>query len=140
MDNIISTLHFLSSQIINFVDDVPALQERVNTVSYSFQLWIKQNTSVTLLRQNQYISDTVSDLKYNILRYIEFALAALTDILAYFALIPIYTFLILYYRRNIKKFLIIMFQNYSKANVTDILTEATTISQQYIVGLFIFTL
>jgi predicted PurR-regulated permease PerM len=133
-------LYFLSTQIINFVDDVPALRERLNSVSHSFQLWFKQNTSITIWKQNEYINDTVSDLKDNAPGFVGSTLTSLTEILTYFTLIPIYTFLILYYRGNIKTFLITVFQNYSKTNVTDILTESTTISQQYLIGLMIETL
>jgi predicted PurR-regulated permease PerM len=132
-------LYFLSTQIINFVDDVPALRDRLNSVIHSFQLWIKQNTSITIWKQNQYINDTVSNLKDNAPELVGSTLASLTEILTYVTLIPIYTFLILFYRENIKAFLITIFQDYSKANVADILNESTTISQQYLVGLSIET-
>jgi predicted PurR-regulated permease PerM len=134
-----SILYFLSTQIINFVEDIPALRERVNSVSHSFQLWFKQNTSMTIWKQNEYINDTVIDLKNNAPGFVGSTLASLTEIFTYFTLIPLYTFLILFYRGNIKIFLITIFQNYSKTNVTDILTESTTISQQYLTGLFIET-
>lgn len=132
-------LYFLFTQIINFVDDIPALRERVTSVSHSFQLWFKQNTSMTIWKQNEYLNDTVNDLKDNAPGFVGSTLASLTEILAYFSLIPIYTFLILYYRGTIKTFLITIFQDYSNASVTDILTESTTISQQYLLGLSIET-
>jgi predicted PurR-regulated permease PerM len=132
-------LYFLSTQIINFVDDVPALRERLDSVSHSFQLWFKQNTSITIWKQNQYINDTVTNLKDSAPGFVGSTLASLTEVLTYVTLIPIYTFLILYYRGNIKTFLITLFQNQSKTSVTEILTESTSISQQYLMGLFIET-
>ncbi len=132
-------LYFLSTQIINFVDDIPALRERINSVSHSFQLWFKQNTSITIWKQNQYINDTVSNLKDSAPELVSSTLTSLTELLTYATLIPIYTFLVLFYRDNIKTFLITIFQDYSKANVSDILSESTSISQQYLVGLSIET-
>ncbi len=132
-------LYFLSSQIMNFMDDIPALRERVNSVSHSFQLWVKQTTTITIWKQNEYINDTVGDLKDSAPGFVGTTLTSLTGILTYITLIPIYTFLILYYRGNIKLFLVTIFQGYSKTNVTDILSESTAISQQYLVGLLIET-
>ncbi len=133
-------LYFLLTQIINFVDDIPTLRERVNSVSHSFQLWFKQNTSMTIWKQNEYINNTVSDLKDDAPAFVGSTLTSLTELFTYATLIPIYTFLILYYRGNIKTFLIAIFQNHSKTSVTDILAESTSISQQYLVGLLIETI
>src|SRR6187401_1738971 len=32
-------LYILSSQVMNFIDDIPTLKERVNEVSHSVQVW-----------------------------------------------------------------------------------------------------
>lgn len=132
-------LYFLSSQVINFVDDVPALKERVNEVSHSFQLWFKENTSMKIWKQNQYINDTVADLKENAPGIVGLTFVSLTGILTYIVLLPLYTFLILFYRTNIKTFLITVFKNGSEKRVTDVLTESTSVAQQYMTGLLIET-
>jgi predicted PurR-regulated permease PerM len=56
-------LYLLTSQVMKFVDDVPALRERMNEVSHSIQVWFRQSTDITIRKQNQYIRDTVEDLK-----------------------------------------------------------------------------
>jgi predicted PurR-regulated permease PerM len=132
-------IYFLSTQIVNFLDDVPALKERFNSVSHSFQLWIKQNTSITIWKQNEYIKDTVKDLKDDAPSYLGSTLSSLTEIITYTTLIPIYTFLILYYRSNIKAFLFSIFQKGDNTDVAEILTQSATISQHYLTGLLIET-
>lgn len=132
-------VYFLSSQIMHFVDDVPALKERMNEVADSFQVWIKENMNVTIRKQNQYIKETVTDLKENAPGLVGQTFASLTGILIYVVLLPLYTFLILFYRTNIKKFLISVFKNGSETKVTEVLTESTTIAQKYILGLLIET-
>lgn len=132
-------LYFLSSQIMNFMEDVPALKERMNEVSHSFQVWFRKTTSITITRQNQYITETVKDMKENSSGMVGSTFGSLTDILMYIVLIPIYTFLILYYKETIKTFLISVFSNGSDKEVTDVLTGSTKVAQQYLTGLFIET-
>jgi predicted PurR-regulated permease PerM len=54
-------------------------------------------------------------------------------------LIPIFTFLTLYYRRTIKEFLVGVFSNGSSKKVNEVLEESTTVAQQYMTGLLIET-
>ncbi len=132
-------IFFLSSQIIHFMDDVPALKERMNEVADSFQVWFRENTNITIRKQNQYIKETVTDFKENAPGILGQTFESLTGILIYVVLLPLYTFLILFYRTTIKTFLISVFKNGSEKKVTDILTESTTIAQKYLAGLLIET-
>ncbi len=134
-----AVIYFLSSQIINFMADVPTLQKRFNDISHSFQVWFRENTSITIRKQNQYISDTVIDLKDNASGIMGSTVASITQILTYAFLVPIYTFLILLYRKTIKIFLIRVFKNDNESTVKDILTESTSIAQKYLTGLLIET-
>ncbi len=132
-------IYFLSSQIMNFMDDLPALKQRVDEVSDSFQQWFKQHTNITIRKQNQYISDTVKDFKEKAPGLVGYTFISLTGALAYVVLMPLYTFLILYYRTHIKMFLINLCKNGSEERVTEVLTESTTIAQKFITGLLIET-
>jgi len=135
----IGIIYFLSSQIMNFIDDVPALKERINEVSHSIQVWFRKSTSITITKQNQYLHDRVIDLKENAPGLVGITLDSITGILAYMVLMPLYTFLILYYKSNIKTFLISAFKNGSEQKVQEVLTESTTVAQQYMTGLMIET-
>src|SRR5690349_23031434 len=57
----VGVVYFLSSQIMNFIDDIPALKERLNEVSHSLQVWFRTTTDITIRKQNEYIHDTVND-------------------------------------------------------------------------------
>lgn len=132
-------LFFLSSQIIHFMDDVPALKDRINEVTHSFQKWFKASTNMTITKQNQYFNNTVDDLKDSAPELVSITFVSLTGFLTYVLLLPIYTYLILYYRKNIKEFLITVFKKDSETRVASILIEATTIAQKYLIGLLIET-
>lgn len=135
----VGIIYFLSNQIINFMDDVPALRERVNEVSHSFQEWFRESTNVTIRKQNQYLNDTMKDLKEKAPQLVGQTFVSLTSVLIYVILLPLYTFLILFYRSNIKSFLISVFKNGSEEKVSEVLMESTTIAQRYITGLLIET-
>lgn len=132
-------LYFLSSQVMNFLEDTPRLKERASEVSVSFQKWINQNTHITVRKQNEYIKETVQDIKDKGPQLVGMTFGSLTGVVTYIILLPIYTFLILYYRKTIKNFLIGAFKNGSEEKVTEILTESSTIAQQYVTGLMIET-
>lgn len=133
-------LYLLSLQVMHFLDDTPALKERVSEVSDSFQKWIRQNTHITIRKQNEYIKNTVNDFKdNNSQKIIGFTFGSLSGILTYIVLLPIYTFLILYSRKTIKYFLIAVFKNGSETKVREVLTESSSIAQQYVTGLLIET-
>ena len=132
-------IYFLSAQIMNFMDDIPALKERLVKVGASLQNWINDNTHVTVTKQNQYINQSVANLKDQAPKILGMTFVSLTGILTYIFLLPFYTFLILYYRANIKTFLIGSFKNGSEKRVTEVLNESTNIAQSYISGLLIET-
>ncbi len=132
-------VYFLSSQIVHFMEDVPALQKRFDEVSHSVQVWFREGTSITIKKQNQYIKDTVTDFKDNAPSIMGSTVASITQLVSYVFLVPLYTFLILFYRKTIKAFLISVFKNGSEQNVRDILSESTTIAQKYMTGLLIET-
>jgi predicted PurR-regulated permease PerM len=132
-------IYFLSNQVINFLDDMPALKERIGDVSSSFQNWINQNTHITVRKQNEYIKETVEGIKDNGPQIVGMTFGSLTGVLTYIILLPIYTFLILYYRSTIKSFLIGVFKNGSETKVREVLSESSSIAQQYVMGLMIET-
>lgn len=94
---------------------------------------------MTIRAQNQYISDTVDDLKEKAPNLVGQTFVSITGIITYVVLLPVYTFLVLYYRSTIKTFLVNVFTNGSPKKVTDVLVEATTITQKYLTGLLIET-
>jgi predicted PurR-regulated permease PerM len=132
-------VYLLSKQIVNFLDDLPSLSERISNFTDSFQQWFRKSTGMTIRAQNKYIDDTVKDLKENAPNLVGKTFVSITGLLTYLVLLPIYTFLLLYYRSTIKTFLVSVFKNGSTEKVNAILIDATTITQKYLTGLLIET-
>jgi predicted PurR-regulated permease PerM len=81
----------------------------------------------------------MNDLKEKAPELVGQTFVSLTGALLYVVLLPLYTFLILFYRSNIKAFLISQFKNGSDKQVNEVLMESTSIAQQYLTGLLIET-
>jgi predicted PurR-regulated permease PerM len=132
-------IYVLSIQIINFLDDAPELNKKLTQVGTSAQKWVNQHIHITVRKQNEYIQETVEGIKDNSPRLVGVTFGSITGIVAYIILLPIYTFLMLYYRKHIKTFLIGVFKNGSEDKVKEVLVESSTIAQQYVTGLMIET-
>ncbi|MDZ4713929.1 MAG: AI-2E family transporter [Cytophagales bacterium] len=132
-------LYLLFARVINFAADLPELKAQLIKVGIEFQRWVRENTDISIWKQNQYIGVYLEDSNVNVPNIAKITLGSMADILTSLVLLPVYTFLILYYRVGIKSFLISVFQNNSASNVSDILTESATIAQRYITGLTIET-
>lgn len=130
---------FLSSQVAQFIDDLPALEERSKALATSLQQWVDGHIHMSVQKQNQYISKGMEDLKEQSPKVIGATFASLKGILTYLVLVPIFTFLILYYKKTIKAFLVGSFRNGSPQKVNEVLNESTTVAQHYMTGLLIET-
>jgi predicted PurR-regulated permease PerM len=132
-----SIIYFLVDQISGFFEDLPTINERLDELSTMFQKWIRATFNVTIRKQNQYVSDTLAKMRASGTNIIGATVVTLTQALSYLVLLPIYTFLVLYYRDMIKRFLIAVFSDSKESQVHDILHESQAVSQSYILGLMI---
>jgi len=137
---VVATLIFLlSSQIGNFIDDIPALSEKGTSVVGNFQQWIDENAHIAVRKQNQYFKQGMENLKEQAPKLVGVTFVSIAGLVTYMVLIPIFTFLTLYYRKTIKDFLVGVFKNGSTRKVNEVLEESTTVAQQYVTGLLIET-
>lgn len=130
-------VYFLSTQIGNFLDDMPSLEKRFHQLAWSTQKWVQENWNIGMKAQNKYIEQTTENMKSNSPELLSKTVVTLTTVLSYVIFLPIYTFLLLYHKDTIKRFLIEIFKDGNKEKVTEVLQESQLISQQYITGLLI---
>lgn len=136
---VFSVVFLLSKQIIHFFDDLPTLEERVGELKKKVQYWVDDTAHIKVTDQNKYLKDAGQKLKTNAPKMLGATFLTLTDIITYLVLIPIYTFLILFYKDTIKVFLMKVFRNGSEKKVEEVLNESTSVAQHYVIGLSIET-
>ncbi len=133
---IVALLYFLVDQISDFFDDLPTIQARLDNLSWIIHKWIRTTFHITIRTQNAYIDDSFAKMKASG-RGMFGAFDTITQVLSYVILLPLYTFLLLYYHDMIKKFLVACFNTSRESEVREILHESQAVSQSYIAGLMI---
>lgn len=130
-------LYFLSSQISLFFEDMPALSERFKELLLMAQMWVNETFGITFWEQEKVITETAEKVKESGPQVLQQTFTKVTEIISYFVLFPFYTFLILYHKATIKKFLVEVFTRSEEDRVVDVLHESQAIILQYVTGLLI---
>lgn len=134
---IVGIIYFLSHQVSVFLEDIDTIKERLGKITRDLHAWVRETFNVSTTKQKQYLKDTAENMKDNGPGIVGQTVMSITSLLSYIVFLPIYTFLILYYKELIRKFLISLFKNGSEEQVGEVLYLSRTIGQHYILGLMI---
>lgn len=132
---IVGIAYFLSRQMVTFFQDVDVIKERLNELFGSLQQWIRDHFNINVRDQQQYIQDTKEKVEPE--KIVGATVISLTTFLSYLVLLPVYTFLLLYYKELIKQFFIFIFRNDTEDQIRDVLHQSRLVSQSFITGLLI---
>lgn len=134
---VVFVLYFISSQIISFRNDLPALVNQFNDVLDSIQVWIKHRFHMTSTGMHQLINSAKSQTLSSTGSIVGSTVSSLSSTLLFAVLIPIYTFLLLLYRGLVVRFLVRAFSGQHTPKVYEILGKTRHVIKNYIVGLMI---
>lgn len=127
----------LSMQLSEFTDDIPKIRDNLNDSFHKLQRWVRQEYNVSYRQQNKYLqkaqAQTLSTLQS------PDTLGVITGPLGTLTLVPIYVFLLLYYRAMLLQFVVVLFAEKHTDRVRVILGEIKSVIQSYMVGLLIET-
>lgn len=126
-----SIWYFLATQTMHFTSQLPALQEKTDTLVSKLQHDLA--TKIPMDKQNQYIAEAKAGIKPLIGR----TLGSVMGTLATVFLLPVYAFLLLYYKTLILNFLFEIFAKEKEADVRDVLMKVRGAIQSYMYGLLI---
>jgi predicted PurR-regulated permease PerM len=127
----------LSFQISDFSDELPKLKRNINDAYRDIRRWIRREYSVSYRAQDQYLQKAQTQTMQNF-QSAE-TLGIVTGPLGALVLIPIYAFLLLYYRAMLLHFMVVLFAEKHKEKVLEVLGEIKSIIQSYMVGLVLET-
>ena len=130
-------VYFLSTQIINFIDDIPSIKKHLNDHWITLQKWIRAKMNISLKEQNKYFNNAAENLTGSKGEYIRDTFFSITEALMLVILLPIYTFLILYYRDLIRRFLYAVFRKEYSERVTLVIKQSKLMINSYMTGLLI---
>lgn len=124
---------FLSSQISHFTDFAPQLKQRGNQLLNQAQGWVESTFNFSRAKQDAALQNAEKSLQ----PFLTGMLGSLLGIISVFVLLPIYIFLILYYKPLFLNFFYEVFENKHENKVAEILSETKNAIQSYITGLLI---
>lgn len=130
-------LYFLSSQIASFLNDFDQIKKGITAHVQTVQSWIRQRFGLSLREQDDLVNKAVASMKSSGQGAMGSAFSSLTSVVTTTVLLPIYAFLLLYYRSLIRQFFIDVFRKTPSDEVAAILNESRTVVQSYMVGLLI---
>ncbi|GAB2544967.1 AI-2E family transporter [Spirosoma aerophilum] len=127
----------LSMQLSDFADDLPKIRQNLTDFFSDAKRWIRREYNVSYRQQEKYLqkaqAQTLDSLQSpDTLGFITGPLGTLT-------LIPIYVFLLLYYRTMLLHFVVVLFAEKHTEKVREVLGEVKAVVQSYMVGLLIET-
>ena len=128
-------MYFLSSQVAHFFDDLDAIKLKLSHLLHDLQWWLQNQFGLSSKKQVQMLNDAATSGKAMIGQ----TLSGILGVLSVVFLIPVYTFLILFYKTLILNFLFEVFSEENQSKVLEIIGETKLAIQSYIVGLLIET-
>ncbi len=127
-------VYIVSSQITMFSETYPKLKVKFNVASSQLLQWISVKFKISRETINDWIDNTESDAISN------FAfgekISAVGRLMISGMLLPVYLYMILYYKNLLLAFIRKLFQSQHHIAVAEVLMSSKKIIQSYLVGLF----
>jgi predicted PurR-regulated permease PerM len=130
----VSILYILSTQLSMFSETYPQLKQKFAETSNEFVHWISKEFNIRVSRINAWTKETQSEAIDDFA--IGDTLAEAGEIIMIALLLPVYLFMILYYKPLLLEFIRRLFKLEYQNTVTSILESSKNIIQTYLVGLF----
>jgi predicted PurR-regulated permease PerM len=131
---VIGVLYIVSSQINMMSDTYPQLKVKFNITSAQLVQWVSEKFNVRVSKINAWLSVTQTEAISNLA--IGAKLTEAGQLLMTGILLPVYLFMILFYKPLLLEFIRKLFRLEHHIAVVEVLTKSKAIIQSYLVGLF----
>lgn len=129
--------YFIFSQIALFSEALPQFKEKFLAMYNDLVSWVSVNLNVSVPKINSYIKQTKEEGLDNSTAVIGTALTTMGGFLILFLLLPVYIFMILYYKPLLLEFIAQLFNYGQQEVVNEVLVESKTLIQSYLIGLLL---
>ncbi len=131
---ILFIFYIISSQVTMFSETYPQLKEKFDLTSDNLTQWASDKFNIRPIKITTWIKESQMDAIGNI--GIGEKISEAGRILLVGMLLPVYIFMILFYKTLLLEFVRKLFKSEHHAVVVEVLTSTKTIIQSYLVGLF----
>jgi len=126
-------MYFISFQIVGFSENFPILKDKFYELLKQLQVWAQAKFDISISRQVELINEALNSSKGLIGQTVGTAVTTLIIIF----ILPVYVFLLLFYKTLILNFLYESFAEENSKRVADILKQTKSAIQSYMVGLLL---
>lgn len=128
---------FFSAQISSLVDDFPQIKKNVSTHLASLSGWINRVFNYSTAEQLKLVNDQSNSMLSSAGNMLSGAADSLTGMFLFFGLLPIYIYLMLFYKNLLLRFVFMWFVPADHKKVEEGLKETEVIIKSYLFGLLI---
>jgi predicted PurR-regulated permease PerM len=128
---------FFSAQIGILANDFPQIKQNVGNHLQSLQEWIGRITGIETTKQTAFLKEKSDDLLAMSGKAASGAAVTLSGIFVFLGLLPIYIYLLLFYKDILLRFTFMWFKTEDHPKVKEVVYETESIIKSYLVGLLI---
>ncbi|HVG16434.1 MAG TPA: AI-2E family transporter [Chitinophagaceae bacterium] len=128
---------FFSSQLTALASDFPAIKANVQAHLNSLSGWVGSKFGITAEKQTQMLAEYNDKILNMAGGFLGGAASSVTGILIFIGLLPIYIFLMLFYKNLLIRFVFLWFPKDAHTKVEEVMRESEVIIKSYLVGLLI---
>ena len=128
---------FFSAQLSGLITDFPEIKKNVMLHVQSLSEWINKKAHFSTEKQLEVFNNQTSNLLNNAGSMIGGTVATFSSVFIFLGLLPIYIFLILFYRNLLMRFIFYWFPEKEYDRVSEGMRETESIIKSYLFGLLI---
>ena len=130
-------LYLVGSQLSNLSNDWPLFKEHLHLSLTNLQKWVSNRLGINSAKQLDLASEATSKVLSSTTFVLGATVLSVSSILLFLVFTLINTFLLLFYRRLMVKFLIQLFKEQNNVIIYEIITEVQYIIRRFITGLLL---
>ena len=130
-------LYFIGSQVSMFSDSMPQLRQTFSDLFKDLINWVSQTLNINKTKIYAWIAKAKGEGMNNSSVLIGQALGTISGVLVLVFLMPVYIFMILFYKPLLLEFIARLFQRDKHKIVVEVLSETKTLIQSYLIGLLL---
>lgn len=130
---VVASVYLLSTQLSMFSESYPQLKKKFSETSGEFVRWISQTANIRVSKINAWTKETQSEAIDNFA--IGESISEAGQMIMVLLLLPVYLFMILYYKNLLLEFLRRLFRSAHREVLDKILNDSKRLIETYLVGL-----
>lgn len=130
-------IYILTLQILAFSQDIPILQRNINSWMLDIQHWIGREYQLDSTQQIEYMNQAMNGLLASASVSLGGIFVDVANIVFWIIIVFIYTYFILHHRRLILRFMLGVFPEKYKSQVSHVIFETRGVTNGYLIGLLI---